>query len=311
MVAVTAHLPTKVVSLRERWLDSRIGRAITWYNVRCGNQLAGGIAYAAMFSLIAALTIGYSVLNAVMGQNPGLTNAVLEEVQRWLPGLIGPGNDTPLSVDTIPTLPRVVNPASVVAAIVLLFSATGMINAIRKAVWAMFRAAPVQDSFVRARLRSVLGFFLLAIGFLLAAVSSIGTEAFGHWYYPGHPELHWVLVLLTGIIGIPIDTLVVAAVIRFVAEVKPEGKQQTRGFWAACLFAGVVATLLRVASTQIVVFAAGRNMLYLKQFAAFITVLVLANLLARTLLYVCAWIKNPPRVDELPETVEIGEDFFD
>jgi len=311
MVALTAHLPARVVSIRDRWVDSRLGRAIAWYNARNGNQLAGGIAYAAMFSLIAALTIGYSVLNAVLGQNPGLTNAVLEEVERWLPGLIGPGTDTPLSVDTIPTLPRVINPASIIAAVVLLFSATGMINSIRKSVWAMFRTAPVQDKFVRARLRSVLGFFLLGIGFLLAAVMSIGMEAFGHWYYPGHPELHWILVVLTGLLGIPIDTLIVAAVIRFVAEVRPEGKQQMRGFWSACLFAGVIATLLRVASTQIVVFAAGRNMLYLKQFAALITVLVLANLLARTLLYICAWIKNPPRLDELPENIEIGEDFFD
>jgi len=311
MSAVSVHLPAKVASLQDRWADSRIGRTIAWYNVRSGNQLAGGIAYAAMFSLLAALTIGYSVLNALWGRNPGLTNAVLVEVQRWLPGMIGPGADTPLSVDTIPTLPRVINPASIIAAVVLLFSATGMIAAIRKAVWAMFRTAPVQDRFVHARLRSVLGFFILAFGFLAAAVTSVAMEALGHWYYPGHPEWHWVLALLTGLLGIPIDTLVIAAVIRFVAEVKPDGRRQRHDFWAAAIVSGVLATLLRVASTQIVVFAAGRNLLYLKQFAALITVLLLANLLARTLLYACAWIKNPPRLDELPAHVEVGEDFFD
>jgi membrane protein len=300
----------RISQLREWWANSRIGRTLLWYRVRGGAQLAGGIAYAALFSMISALTIGYSVLNALMGRNPALSEAVTAEISRWLPGLYSTSTETPLSPASIHPLPNVINPASITAVIVLLFSAIGMTTAIRTAVRAMFTTTPIIESPVRSRLAALAGFILLGFGLIASAASSIGTEALGH-FFDGRPGLQTGLQLISGFIGVPLDTLVVATMIRFVSGVKPAGKKQRSDFWIGSIVAAIVATLLRVASTQIVVFAAGRNLTYLAQFSAIITVLVLSNLLARTLLYVCAWIKDPPRLDLITVPAEIGDDFFD
>ena len=54
-------------------------------------MLTGGIAYAALFSVFAALTIGYTVFMAVLGGNDELRQTVLDTVERRP----CPGSSTP------------------------------------------------------------------------------------------------------------------------------------------------------------------------------------------------------------------------
>ena len=75
-------------TLVEWWKDSRPGRATYRYLYSRGALLCGGIAYSALFSLFAALTIGYTVFMQVLGGSQELMDAVFGEINELVPGLI-------------------------------------------------------------------------------------------------------------------------------------------------------------------------------------------------------------------------------
>ena len=57
------------------WQHTRPARANARFGARGGGVLTGGIAYAALFSVFAALTIGYTIFMAVLGGNDELRAA--------------------------------------------------------------------------------------------------------------------------------------------------------------------------------------------------------------------------------------------
>ena len=57
------------------WQHTRPTRANARFGARGGGVLTGGIAYAALFSVFAALTIGYTIFMAVLGDNDELRAA--------------------------------------------------------------------------------------------------------------------------------------------------------------------------------------------------------------------------------------------
>src|SRR4051794_30138216 len=92
--------PTSRPSLVERakavlawWNATRPARANARFGERGGGVLTGGIAYAALFSVFAALTIGYTVFMAVLGSNDKLRQSVLDAIDDNLPGLIDTGTN--------------------------------------------------------------------------------------------------------------------------------------------------------------------------------------------------------------------------
>ena len=74
------------------WQHTRPARANARFGARGGGVLTGGIAYAALFSVFAALTIGYTIFMAVLGSNDELRQKVLDAVNESLPGLIKTGD---------------------------------------------------------------------------------------------------------------------------------------------------------------------------------------------------------------------------
>src|SRR6478735_3107488 len=91
--------PTSSPSLVDRakallawWNATRPARANARFGERGGGVLTGGIAYAALFSVFAALTIGYTIFMAVLGGNDELRQKVLDSVNASLPGLIDTGD---------------------------------------------------------------------------------------------------------------------------------------------------------------------------------------------------------------------------
>ena len=74
------------------WQRTRPARANARFGARGGGVLTGGIAYAALFSVFAALTIGYTVFMAVLGGNDELRQKVLDSVNASLPGLVDTGD---------------------------------------------------------------------------------------------------------------------------------------------------------------------------------------------------------------------------
>jgi membrane protein len=268
------------------WESTRAGRALDGFSTANGAVLSGGMAYAALFSLFAALAIGYTVFVRLLGADAGLRVAVLAQVDTWVPGLVDTGDGGILSPSDLVLSPGL-NWTSIVAAAVLLWSATGFMGALRTSVRAMFGETEGGGNPLTDRLRQLLGFVLLGVGVLVTAAASIAVAAAVPWTL----ELvglgagaSWAVRGVGLLLTVLLDAAVVAAVIRYVGGVRPPGHDLLRGSLAV----GVVAGALRLLGTGVIATTATRNAL-LASFTVVVTLLVLVNLLARVLLLATAW----------------------
>ena len=295
------ELPGPVKRGLEWWKDSRLGRTLGWYGARNGAQLCGGIAYSALFSLFGALTIGWTVFSRSLGRNDELRSAVLTQVDQWVPGLVGEGEGSVVSPDDL-LLDGGLSWAAVIAGVVFLFSALGVMGALRSAVRSMFDIPATKDNAIKARLGQLGGFALLGVGILVSAASSVAVHSVGEVaqsWFGGSDAVAWVVRVGGALVGVALDALVVAGIILLVGGARPPRRDLV---WT-CLAVGVVAGALRWLGTTVVVGSAGRNAL-LAPFAAIVAILVLINFLGRLLLTACAWLYDPPRLDELARAEE-------
>lgn len=275
-----------------RWEVTRAARALDRFDVANGAVLSGGMAYAALFSLFAALAIGYTVFVRVLGGDAGLRDAVLAQVDTWVPGLVDTGHGGVLSPSDL-VLSTGLSWTSVVAALVLLWSATGFMGALRSSVRAMFGEVENAGNLVTERLRQLLGFVLLGAGVLVTAAASVAVSAAVPWVLESlgldGGAVSFAVRAGGVVVTLLLDAAVVAAVVRWVGGARPARRDLVIGSLAV----GVVAGALRYLGTEVVTGAASRNAL-LASFAVVVTVLILVNLLARVLLMACAWMADPP-----------------
>lgn len=292
---VRAATLNRVVSrageLWQRWQESRPGRALARYSERGGNVLCGGMAYTALFSLFAALTIGYTAFSAVMGGDAELRDEILDQVDQWVPGLIDTGSGGAISPDEL-LLTSGFSLTSVIAVIVLLWSATTFMGALRIAVRSMFDLSDDGPNVVVARLLQLGGFLLLLAGVLVAAAVGVAVSTAAPWLLDqvGLGGASRSVVRALGlVVGVLVDAAVVAGVVRYVAGVRVPRRE----LLVAAVTVGVATGLLRWAGSSVIVESASRNAL-LAGFAVLVSVLILVNLVARVLLLSCAWAAEAP-----------------
>jgi len=283
-------IPESITRAIEWWKASRLGRSLAWYGQQNGSRLCGGIAYSALFSLFGALTIGWTLFSRSLGADHDLRDAVLDQVNQWVPGLVGEGSGFIISPDTL-MLGGGFSWTALVAGVVLLFAAIGVMGALRSSVRAMFGLQTAKNNAIMAKVWQLVGFVLLGVGILVSAGTSVAIQAVGgviESWLGGNHTVAWLIRLVGALLGVAIDAAVVAGIIVVIAGARPRRRDLLIGAVAA----GVVAGTLRWVGTTVIVGASARNAL-LAPFAAIITVLVLVNFLARVLLTVCAWMQDP------------------
>lgn len=287
--------------LVDRVKDLRAVRAIQWYLARRGSLLCGGIAYSALFSLFAALAIGFTVFSATLGSRPELQAAVFDQIETWLPGLIG-SPTSPLQPDQL-IVARALSWTTILLIGVLLWTAISFMGSLRHSVRFMFDAPVVGVNPVLSKVWQLVGFALLGVMLLASAIASIASQTVTRLvegWFGESPLLGTLLSLGTFGVGVLLDTLLVYLVIRVVARVRP---RRSRDMLLGCLAAGLVSGVLRWLGTAAVTSSLNRNAL-LASVVAVGTVLLLANFVARVLLVVCAWMYDPPRLDEVARAEE-------
>lgn len=287
-----AHAKDRVVSLMSWWKASRLGRAFRQYGLANGALLSGGITYKALFSLFAALTIGFTAFARVLGSDQELLESVVGGINNAIPGLITtPDTQGILQMDAL-VLSSSVNLASVVAVLVLLWSVITCMDAIRSSVRVMFALPPQGDSAVKAKIRGLIAFVGVGIGVLLSSVigllaSSIGriiddSVDLGQFGAVG-------LKLFTFAVSAAFDVAVFFLIVRLLSSVKAPQKD--------LLFGGLIAAggfaVIRALGTSIVTGSANNNPLFATG-AVLVTILVWLYLCARILLTAAAFTANTP-----------------
>lgn len=285
------------------WLQRlRIMRSLTRYGNGRGALLAGGIAYSAIFSLAAALTIGITVLLGVLGRSPQLQDAVFSSLASSLPGVLEWKGSSGIVDPSDLVISTSFSITGIVAVVVLVFSATSVMRAMKSSIRAMFGIDQVPSGAASEKLRDLLGFVAIALGvgttgILTLAHTVIGTQVFSAI---GLESTLASMMIRIGslLISAAIDGLILWILIRFVALVRAP---KTDLWWGLAGF-GIVASLIRSLGTSAV--GSVDNPL-LASFAAIATLLLWINLLSRVMLISCAFIANPPKALTVSEAEDV------
>jgi len=288
----------RVKALLAWWQQTRPARANARFGAAGGGVLTGGIAYSALFSVFAGLTIGYTIFMRVLGGDALLRQRVLATVSTSLPGLIDTGGSTGVLKPDDLVVSAGLNIAGIVAVVVLLLSATACMAALRTAVRAMFDERGAGGNAVVGKLRELAGFAGMAIAVLVSAVLSIVVTTAASWVLGlvGLSEGSGFVVRVLGIaVAFVVDAAIFVLVVVVLADLHPPARDLRRGALIAAVGVGAV----RVLGTSVVAGSAGNNAL-LASFAVLVTLLIWINLIARIVLLAAAYTADPPLV--VPES---------
>ena len=281
------------------WQRTRLARANARFGQAGGGLLTGGLAYTALFSVFAGLTIGYTAFMAVLGGNAELRETVLRTVGESLPGLVDTGDGSGVLEPDDLVLSPGLSIASVVAVGVLVFSAISATAALRTAVRAMFGAHDAV-TLVAGKLRELGGFVGIALAVLLSAVLGIAATTAADWLLGslGWADGSGVVVRVVGIaVAFVVDAAVFVMVVRVLAGQAPPRRDLLGGAVIAATGLGVV----RLLGTSVVAGSVQRNPV-LASFAVIVVLLLWINLIARIVLLAAAWTADPPAPDPAHET---------
>ncbi len=275
------------------WTHSRPGRARTRFVARSGGVLSGGIAYAALFSVFAALTISYTTFVTVLGGNAELRDRVLDAIDEAYPQLLDTGDGVGALDPDVLVISTSLTVASVVAVVVLLLSAIAAVTALRTAVRTMF-AVQLGGGGIVGKARDLGGFVGMAFAVVLSAVLTTVVAAAASWLLGvlGWGALTTVVLRVVGVlVAFAIDAAIFVLVVRVLAGEHPPWRDLRRGAMLSATGVGVV----RILGTTVVASSVSRNPLF-TSVAVLVTLLVWVNLIARITLLAAAWTADPPYV---------------
>ena len=276
------------------WKHTRPGRASARFRARSGGVLSGGIAYAALFSVFAALTISYTAFIAVLGDNDELREKVLQAVDATYPHLLDTGDGQGAIDPAVLELTANLTVAGIVAVVVLLLSAIAAMTALRRSVRAMF-ASELGGIPMLGKARDLGGFVGMSFAVLLSATLTTGVGTVASWILDalGWSGLTTVVLRVVGIlVAFVIDAALFVLVVTVLAAEHPTWRDVLRGAAIAATGMGIVRTL----GTTVVAGSVSTNPLF-ASVTVLVTLLVWVNLIARIMLLAAAWTADPPYVE--------------
>lgn len=286
-----ARLVARLKVLVAWWQATRAARANARFGAAGGGLLTGGIAYTTLFSVVAALTLVFTIALGVLGSNEVLRAQVVDAVAGVLPGLIDTGDGEGLIRPESLRLTTGLNIAGLVSIVVLVMTAIRAVSALRTAVRAMF-ALTGGDNVVTGKLRELAGLGGMALAVLASAVLTLAATSAADWLTGalGWSGSSGLLVRVAGVlVSFVIDAATFVLVVRVLAQADPPRRDL---LWGA-LIAGVGMGVVRVLGTSVVSGSVSGNPV-LGSFAAIVVLLAWINLLARIILLAAAWTADPP-----------------
>jgi membrane protein len=276
--------------LLHRFQASLPWRAWQRYGKARGGVLAGGMAYAAFFSIFPALAVGFTVFGLVVGDHDDLRRQVIDAVNDGIGTTIisSPGKtDGIVGIDQL-TGSNTLTVTGIIGLVGLLLTGLGWMDALREGVRAMFGQPTLEGNVVMAKLRD-LG-VLVSIGVILLA-SAIGGVLVGG---AAETVLGWVgldgstigrvvLVVVSTLLLLGVDLLLFLVIFRLLAGVDVA----RHDLWDAALFGAIGLGILKLFA-GLLVGNAGHNT-FLAAAGVLLGLLVWLNLVSRLTLIAASW----------------------
>lgn len=289
------------------WQQTRIARTLQRYGARYGGLMASGMALTTMLSLTAVLTVAITVFMAVLGGNAQLKASFLNALDTALPGILKTDSKSTGLLDPNSLVQS--NASSITGVIALLvaaWSAVTLVGNLAKSIQSMFGLVALPGNAVMRIVRNALGAAAMGICLVASSGLSIVVNIFRDWITRAlgiSPGVGRIGLIVSGlVISAVADAAMLVLLVRAVAGVRVPRKDL---WWGVVLFA-IGSGLLRQLGTTAV---GAVDDALLASATAIITLILWINLLVRVLLYVCAWMANPPQgvpVND-PEAVHFRE----
>jgi membrane protein len=270
--------------LRQRfaWLDHVI-RAYQHYSTVKGNRLAAAVTYFGFLSLFPLLALAFAAFGIVLENNPDVEEQVFDAISDALPGFVG-GEGAPINPDT---LQDAATAAGIIGAVGLLFTGTGLVDAIREALHVVWNRGDVKVNFVLRKIADVL--LLVVLGIIIIAsvgVSSV-TTSFANVLLSavgleGSSIARVLFAILTFAVALLLDAVVILVLFLRLSGASPPLRDAVRG----ALLGAVGVELVKLLATSLL--GAMRNPVY-ATIALVIGLLLWIDIVARLVIFAASW----------------------
>ncbi|WP_223694492.1 YihY/virulence factor BrkB family protein [Leifsonia poae] len=283
--------PVARVTRWAKWAQSlRPWRVWTNFSYSDGNLRAAGMGFQSLFAIFAGIWLGFSVAGVWLTANPGIYNALVDIINRSVPGLIAVDGSAGVIDSSQLESATSFGWTGVVAAISLLWTAIGWLYYTRQAVRAVFGLSRDTTNYVLQKIRD-LG-LALAFGLVLlvsAVLTILSTQAieFLLQLIGLSGETFWSAALgrTSGLlISVVLNIFTLGAMFRVLARVAIPWRNL---FFGALLGAIALAGLSTLGG--LLLGGATKNPL-LATFTVFIGLLLWFNLVSRVMLLSASWI---------------------
>lgn len=255
-----------------------------------GSVLSAGMSYQALFAVFAALWVGFGIFGIMLSGRVELLNTLIEQLNTFVPGLIGAGEGGLVDVDVLLSA-SILSWTGVVAAVSLLWVAINWFTGTRRSIRIIFGLDVKQyRNAVLLKLRDFVLAMLFGAAILISAAltvlsSNLVDAIFGVLGWRQDTWLFGTMGTFTRYASMYVfDVLVLMAMHRFLAEVRVSRLRLIVG----CSLGGLTLLGLKVLGAALLGGATSNPLL--TSFALFIGVLLWFNFICRVLLLTASWI---------------------
>lgn len=262
-------------------------RVLTHLSNRDGNLLASGMSYQSIFAVFAAVWVLFSVAGLVLGSNQVLTDALINSINRAVPGLIGTkGAIDPKSLLNSTALSW----TGLIALIGLLWTAIGWMSYTREAVRLIFDLGrDTRNFFVQkgTDLGLAVAFGILMIASAALTVASGAALGFVFSLFGIGIHSFWATATASAIgivLSICLYAVALGSMYRLLSHIRiPFGRL------AVGSLLGAVALVIMSSLSGLLLRGASKNPL-LASFVVFVALLIWFNLICKVILFAASWI---------------------
>jgi membrane protein len=263
----------------------------TWqhYTDRRGNLLAGGVAYAGIFSVGASLVVGFTVLGALVGRDSQLNQSVIAAVDQQLPGLLDVGPDGGIVAPDELFATDFASWAGITALVVALYSGLRWLDGVRSGVRSIFDRPKDDTLLVLKKIKDAGILATLGLAIVLSAVLGVVVSSSAGWLLGlvGLQESaagQVVLRVLAVLVVLLVDWAIFLVLFRLLARIDLPWHDLLSGALVGAIGVG----LLKLFGGLLLGRAGGSNPL-LAGSAVLVGLLLWMNLLSRVALLAAAW----------------------
>lgn len=252
--------------------------------------MAAGISFNSIFATFAALWLAFSIGGLLLEARPALRDAVLQFLNRSIPGLIDTGQGGAIPMDALLEV-NILGLSGVVALIGLLVTTLGWLAASRAAIRSIFQLKRPEASVFVQKLKDL----VLAFGYGLAVLISagltvIGTQAIGLFQpFLGSSAAEIGARIVGLVVMFLFDAVVLASLYRVLARIRIPFPQLIGGV----LVGAAGLAVLKILGSQLLVGVA-RNPL-MASFAIVVGLMFWFNLISHVMLIAASWIAESVR----------------